>query len=151
MNVTGQLDWVRSASQPKTIGLDAHVDSRSHATRRCSSYFDHATNNIQHLTTAQLTALYSSSSGTLTINGDTVEACLPLAGSAVRKNAEAAIGVTDSQANTAANAVNCNNLDQNGGNVFYNTVSTPACRHGCSVPVHRGKLDRAGEPEGRGP
>ena len=47
-----------------------------------------------------------------------------LAGSAVRKNAEAAIGVTDSQANTAANVVNCNNLDQNGGNVFYNTVST---------------------------
>ncbi|HEY3833090.1 MAG TPA: hypothetical protein VGO03_12415 [Acidimicrobiia bacterium] len=123
VNVTGQLDWVRSASQPKTSGSTlTWIPFARDAT--VFAYFDHGTNTIQHLTTAQLTALYSSSSGTLTIAGDTVEACLPLAGSAVRKNAEAAIGVTDSQANTAANAVSCNNLDQNGGNTFYNTVSS---------------------------
>ncbi len=122
VNVTGQLDWARSAGGPKSSGTTlTFIPFARDAT--VFAYFDHGTNKLSTLTTAQLTALYSSGSGTLTINGDTVEACLPLAGSAVRKNAEAAIGVTDSQANTAANAVGCNNLDQNGGNVFYNTVS----------------------------
>jgi hypothetical protein len=48
---------------------------------------------------------------------------LPLTGSAVRKNFLKAINVPDATAAIAANAVNCNNIDQNGGNAFYAKVS----------------------------
>jgi hypothetical protein len=122
VTVSGQIDWVRSARGPATGGstltfIPFARDASIYV------YWDHSTNNIAALSKAQLTALYSSSTGTITVGADTVKACLPVAGSAVRSNFEAAIGVTDSQANIAANAAACNNLDQNGGNVFYNTVS----------------------------
>jgi hypothetical protein len=121
--VTGQIEWVRSARGPKTAGSTlTFIPFARDAT--IYTYFDHATDNIASLTKAQLAALYSSSTGTITVGGDTVRACLPVAGSAVRTNFVAAIGVTDAQANTAANAVSCNNVEQNGGNAFYNLVSS---------------------------
>jgi hypothetical protein len=120
--VTGQIDWVRSARGPKTAGSNlTFIPFARDAT--IYVYWDHGTNNLASLTKAQLTALYSSSTGTITVGADTVRACLPVAGTAVRSNFVAAIGVTDAQANTAANAVGCNNIDQNSGNDFYNTVS----------------------------
>jgi hypothetical protein len=122
VNVQGQIDWVRSASGPATIGstltfIPFARDASIYV------YFDHATNNIASLTNAQLNALYSSSTGKITVGTDTVEACLPLSGSAVRKNFLKAINVTDATAAIAANAVGCNNIDQNGGNAFYALVS----------------------------
>ncbi len=123
VNVTGQIDWVRSARGPKTSGSTlTFIPFARDAT--IFVYFDHGTNKIASLTKAQLTSLYSSSTGKITINGDTVEACLPLAGSAVRSNFETAIGVSDGTADIAAQAVNCDGLEQNGGNTFYNTVSS---------------------------
>lgn len=122
VNVTGQIDWVRSARGPKTAGSTlTFIPFARDAT--IYVYWDHGTNKLANLSTAQLQTLYSSATGTITVNGDTVRACLPLQNSAVRSNFETAIGVTDSQADAAANAVSCNNLEQNGGNTFYNTVS----------------------------
>jgi hypothetical protein len=122
VNVTGQIDWVRSARGPKTAGstltfIPFARDASIYV------YWDHGTNSLAALSKAQLAALYSSSTGTITVGATTVQACLPVAGSAVRTNFVAAIGVTDSQANTAANAVNCNNVEQNSGNAFYAKVS----------------------------
>jgi hypothetical protein len=122
VSVTGQIDWVRSARGPKTAGstltfIPFARDASIYV------YWDHSTGKVASLSKAQLAALYSSSTGTITVAGDTVQACLPLAGSAVRTNFVAAIGVTDAQANTAANAVNCNNIEQNGGNAFFAKVS----------------------------
>ena len=123
VNVQGQIDFVRSAGGPATTGSNlTFIPFARDAS--IYTYYDHGTNNIASLTNAQLNALYSSSTGKITVGADTVEACLPLSGSAVRKNFLKAINVADATANIAAQAVNCNNIDQNGGNAFYAIVSS---------------------------
>ena len=56
-------------------------------------YWDHGTNSLANLTSAQLQAIYTSSTGQATIGSTIVKACLPVAGTAVRTNFLAAIGV----------------------------------------------------------
>ena len=122
VNVTGQVDVARSATGPSTTGTTLTFipfarDGVGYA------YWDHSTGNASSLTTAQLTALYSSSTGQLTVGTDTVLACLALPGSALRKTFEAAIGVTDAVATVAATANSCNSLPQNNGNALYSQFS----------------------------
>ena len=124
VNVTGQIDIARSASGPSTTGTTLTFipfarDGVGYA------YYDHGTGNASSLTTAQLNALYSSSTGSITLaSGDTLLACLALPGSALRKTFEAAISVTDSVATTAATANGCNSLPQNNGNALYGQFGT---------------------------
>jgi len=106
VGITNQIDFARSSRGPKTTGstltfIPFARDGVSFA------YFDHKTNNIQNLTTAQLVALYSSSTGTITVGADTVDACIMQSGSGTRSFWETALGVTDAQVITAVTASGC--------------------------------------------
>jgi hypothetical protein len=138
-SVNGQIDFARSSRGPNagtspctTTGqcLDWVPFARDAVS---FAYFDHATNTLATLTSAQLTALYSSASGTITVGTDTVQACLSQSGSGTTKFWEGALGVTDAQAVAAATASGCYNsaqaitgggLEENGGNSFYAYAST---------------------------
>jgi len=67
-----------------------------------------------------------------------VFACLTISGSTPRSNLEAAIGVSDSVANTAANAAGCNNLIQNSANSFYTFASGLSLGSDAVVPISSG-------------
>ena len=123
VSVTGQIDFARAARGPKSAGSTLTFIPFGRDALGIL-YYDRSTGHLATgITTAELTALYSSSTGTATINGDTVKACLPLSGSTPRSNLETAIGVSDATATIAANAANCNNIEQNNGNSFYATAS----------------------------
>jgi hypothetical protein len=137
VNVTGQIDFARAARGPKSSGTTlTFVPYGRDAVGYL--YFDHGTGHLASVTTAQLTALYSSSTGSITINGDTVHACLTITGSTPRSNLETAIGVTDSTANIAANAAGCNQIEQNNGNNFYAFASTLAAGDDAVIPISSG-------------
>lgn len=137
VNVTGQIDFARAARGPKVTGTTLTFIPFARDGLGVV-YFDHSTGNISTLTTAQLTALYSSSTGTSTINGDTVSACLTISGSTPRSNLEAAIGVSDTTASAAATAAGCNNLIQNSANSFYAFASTLPAGSDAVVPISSG-------------
>ncbi len=101
-------------------------------------YFDHTTGHLANLTTAELNTLYSSPTGTTTINGDTVKACLTISGSTPRTNLETAIGVSDSTANTAATAAGCPSIQQNSGDSFYSAVSSLPSGTDAVIPISSG-------------
>ena len=137
VNVTGQIDFSRAARGPKTAGTTLTFIPFARDGLGVV-YYDHSTGNIASLTTGQLTTLYSSPSGTSTIGGDTVFACLTIAGSTPRSNLEAAIGVSDTTANAAANAAGCNNLIQNSGDNFYSFASGLPAGSDAVVPISAG-------------
>jgi len=122
VSVTGQIDFARSSSGVTTTGttltwIPFARDAVSVA------YFDHSTNNLASLTGAQLTNLYSSATGSITVGTDTVLACLPQSGSGTRKFFEKAIGVTDTVAAAAVTASGCSATEENGANTFYTYAS----------------------------
>jgi hypothetical protein len=137
VNVTGQIDFARAARGPKSTGTTLTFVPFARDALGVL-YYDHSTGNLASLTTAQLTALYSSSTGTSTINGDTVYACLTISGSTPRTNLEAAISVSDATANTAANAAGCNNIQQNSGDNFYSFASTLPAGSDAVIPISSG-------------
>ena len=137
VNVTGQIDFARAARGPKSSGTTlTFVPFARDAVGVIE--FDHGTGHLATLTTAQLTALYSSSTGTSTINGDTVYACMTISGSTPRSNLEAAIGVSDATVNIAANAAGCNNIQQNSGDNFYAFASTLPSGSSAVIPISSG-------------
>jgi hypothetical protein len=94
---------------------------------------------LASLTTAQLTALYSSTSGTISIGGDTVRACLTLSGSTPRSNLEAALGgLSDTTAGNAATAAGCNQIEQNNGNKFFTNASAEPSGTDSVIPISVG-------------
>ncbi len=137
VNVTGQIDFARAARGPKSSGTTLTFVPFARDALGVLEY-DHGTGHLASLTTAELTALYSSSTGTATINGDTVYACLTISGSTPRSNLESAIGVSDSTANTAANAAGCNNIQQNSGDNFYTFASTLPSGSDAVIPISSG-------------
>jgi hypothetical protein len=137
VSVTGQIDFARSARGPKTSGTTLTFVPFARDGLGIV-YYDHGDGSINTLTTAQLNALYSSSTGTETIGGDTVYACLTISGSTPRSNLESAIGVSDTQASTAATAAGCNNLVQNSGNAFYSFASALPTGSAAVVPISSG-------------
>jgi hypothetical protein len=137
VNVTGQIDFARAARGPKGSGTTlTFVPFGRDAVSVV--YYDHGTNHLATLTTADLTALYSSSTGTATINGDTVKACLTISGSTPRSNLETAIGVSDATANTAATAAGCNQIEQNNANNFYTFASGLPSGTDAVIPISSG-------------
>lgn len=137
VNVTGQIDFARAARGPKSAGTTLTFVPFARDALGVV-FFDHGTGHLSSLTTAQLNALYSSSTGTISINGDTVDACLTLAGSTPRTNLENAIGVSDSAANTAANAAGCNGIEQNNGNNFFTFASALPSGTDAVIPISSG-------------
>ncbi len=150
VNVTGQIDFARAARGPKSSGTTLTFVPFARDGLGVL-YYDHGTGHLASLTTAELSALYSSSTGTSTIDGDTVYACLTLSGSTPRSNLEAAIGVSDSTANTAANAAGCNNIQQNSGDSFYTFASTLPAGSDAVIPISSGSWIGQANGVGRGP
>ena len=103
VSVTGQIDFARSARGPK--GTGSTLTWVPFARDGLGIVYGGPDgSSISSLTTAELNALYSSSTGTSVINGVTVYACLTISGSTPRSNLESAIGVSDTTASNAATA-----------------------------------------------
>jgi hypothetical protein len=146
VNVAGEIDFARSSRGPKTTGTTLTFvpfarDAVSFA------YWDHSTNHLATLTSAQLTSLYSSSTGTITVTGtgftDTVEACVMQAGSGTRAFWETALGVSDTQVITATTASGCNPtgsapIEENGADSFYGRISTLPAGTDAVIPFSSG-------------
>jgi hypothetical protein len=121
VNIAGQIDFARSSRGPNNTSTNALTyipfarDAVSYA------YIQHGTQNINQLTTAQLTALYNGGSGTINVGGDTVRACLAQLGSGTTAFFLAAIGVSAANAQTAATNSGCfvaPGVEENGGDAF---------------------------------
>ena len=137
VNVTGQIDFARSARGPKTSGTTlTFIPFGRDAVGVL--YYDKGDGHLASLTTAELQALYTSSTGTDVINGDTVAACLTLSGSTPRSNLETALGITDAQASAAATAAGCNNIQQNSGNSFYTAATGLSSGDDAVIPISSG-------------
>ncbi len=121
VNVAGQIDFARSSRGPNNTSTSALTYIPFSRDGLSYAYVQHGTQDISHLTTAQLTALYSSASGTISVGGDTVRACLANTGSGTTGFWLPAIGVTQTQAVTAATAA-CGfvapGVEENGGDSF---------------------------------
>jgi hypothetical protein len=127
VSVTGQIDFARAARGPKTSGSTlTFVPYGRDALGILVLDPSHGLGATPALTTAQLTSLYSSPTGSISLGGETVFGCLTIAGSTPRTNLEAVTGVSDSTANTAATAAGCAQIQQNSGNSFYSFASTKA-------------------------
>jgi hypothetical protein len=127
VSVTGQIDFARAARGPKTSGTTlTFVPYGRDALGLLVLDPSHGLGATPALTTAELTSLYSSSTGSISLGGETVFGCLTITGSTPRTNLEAATGVSDSTANTAATAAGCAQIQQNSGNSFYSFASTKA-------------------------
>jgi hypothetical protein len=118
VSVTGQIDFARAARNENTPGSTLTFIPYARDALGILSY-DHSDGKVNALTTAQLAALYTSTTGTLSVNGDTVYACLTISGSVPRTQLESTLAITDAQASAAATAAGCNNITQNSGNAFY--------------------------------
>lgn len=136
-SVSGQIDFARSSRGPTTVGC---------ATAPCLTYlpfagdavsfsfYDHHAGTVadphtaNNLTSAELTSLYSSTTGQIPHGSDIVKACLTQSGSGTTKFWEKAIGVTDAQAVAAATASGCYStsapLEENGADSFYNSFAS---------------------------
>lgn len=126
VNVSGQIDFARSSRGPNTTGTNLTFipfarDGVTYAYLLPSG--DPNASAIAALTSAQLTAIYSSSSATATVGSDTVKGCLPQAGSGTRSFWETAINVPDATAGAEATAAGCNSSEENGANSFYTFAS----------------------------
>ena len=135
VNVTGQIDFARSARGPKSTGTTlTFVPFGRDAVAYL--YYDHADGNLNALTTAQLKGLYG---GTITkIGTDTVKPCLTITGSTPRSNLEAAIGVSDATAEATAKAAGCDQIQQNSGNAFWTFASGLASGTDAVIPISSG-------------
>lgn len=125
VNVTGQIDFARSARGPKTTGTTLTFIPYARDGLGILVYENNTTypNALATLTEQQLNSIYSSTTGETLINNVEVEGCLTISGSTPRSNLESATGVSDSTANAEATIDGCAQLEQNSGNAFYNFVT----------------------------
>jgi hypothetical protein len=140
VSVTGQIDFARAARGPKGSGTNlTWIPFARDALGFI--YYDHGDGTLSTLTltTAQITAIYSSSNGEATItndgNTDTVEGCLTITGSTPRSNLESLTGITDS---TSVGYAGCNQLTQNSGNAFESYASTLPAGTDAIIPISSG-------------
>jgi hypothetical protein len=117
VNVTGQIDFARAARGPKTAGTELTFVPYARDALGIL-YYSGGTTTLADITTADLTTLYSSGTGTATFDGVTVYACLPISSSSPVTNLESALGLTSTQIEAAATAAGCNGVQQNSGNSF---------------------------------
>jgi hypothetical protein len=144
VNVTGQINFARAARGPKTTGTTLTFIPYGRDALGVL-VFDHGDGVLNSLSTAQLKAIYSSTTGTTTIGGDTVEGCLSISGSAPRSNLESAIGVSEAiagaeaQADDPSGTTDCSQIQQNSGNAFYDGFASSLPAHtDAIVPISSG-------------
>jgi hypothetical protein len=121
VNVAGQIDFARSSRGPNNTTTNALTYIPFSRDGVSYAYIQHGTHDISQLTTAQLTSLYNGGSGTISVGGDTVRACLDQTGSGTVAFFLGAIGVTVANAQTAATNSGCfsgTGLEENGGDAF---------------------------------
>jgi hypothetical protein len=121
INVAGQIDFARSSRGPKTQVTNALTYIPFAGDGVTYAYIQHGTQDITHLTTAQLTALYNGGTGTISVGGDTVRACLAQTGSGTVSFFLGAIGDTVANATTSATNSGCftaPGLEENGADAF---------------------------------
>ena len=99
------------------------------------------TSQVDHLTNAQLTSLYSNTTGgtfTDTSTGVTYVACLPQSGSGTEKffvgKLNGGSGVAPGTAETAAGVNHCSGFEENGANTFH-TTATSTGTTGVNLPA----------------
>jgi hypothetical protein len=124
VSVTGEIDFARAARGPATgskalPGTDLTFIPFARDALGFLLYDPTGALSATPLTTAELTTLYSSSSGHITVGSTQVNACLTISGSTPRSNLETVLGDSDTQASAAATAADCNNIQQNSGDSFY--------------------------------
>ena len=112
-----QIDFARAARGPKTAGTALTFIPYARDALGIL-YYPRGPTHLADITTADLTTLYSSATGTATFDGHTVYACLPISSSSPVTNLESALGLTSTQIETAATAAGCNGVQQNSGNSF---------------------------------
>jgi hypothetical protein len=145
-SLTGQIDFARSARGPKSTSASTLTFIPYARDGVGVLFYDphSGTDPLHALTAAELTSLYTSASGSETINGVTVYACLTISGSAPRSNLESTLGITDTQAAAAAAAANggqCPSITQNSGNAFYAAVSSLPAGSGAVIPISSGSWE----------
>lgn len=137
VNVTGQIDFARAARGPKTSGDTlTFIPYARDALGILAD--DNKSGNLADLSTTQLTSLYTSSTGKITVGGETVYGCATIAGSAPRTNLETALDITDAQVTTAATAAGCNSITQNDGNAFATFTATLPSGAEAVLPISSG-------------
>jgi hypothetical protein len=134
VNVAGEIDFARAARGPATGG--STLTFIPYARDALGILVDdNGTNNLATLSASQLTSLYSSNTGTITIGGETVYGCLTFAGTTPRSNLEKALGISDATATTAATAAGCNSIQQNSGNAFATFTATLPTNAEAVIPI----------------
>jgi hypothetical protein len=129
VNVSGQIQFARSARGPKTTGSTLTFIPYGRDALGIL-IFDHGDGVLNDLTTAQLNTIYSSSTGQTDIDGDEVEGCLTLTGSAPTSNLESAIGVSastalqEAEADDPSGTTDCSQVQQNSGNAFWSQFAS---------------------------
>lgn len=136
VNVEGEIAFARSARGPKTSGSTLTFIPYGRDGLGILVY--DPTGTIGALTTANLQTIYSSTTGTSTIDGSPVEGCLTITGSTPRSNLESAIGVSDSTAGAEAALDGCSQIQQNSGNAFYTFASTLGTSTDAVIPISAG-------------
>ena len=126
-NVIGAIDFARSSAGPSSFPAGTQITDIPFARDAVTyAYFDHGSNEIAALTTAQLQALYGTggvaTGGTITLtNGHTVFACMVQSGSGTGKFWDKAMGNSGNGAiaSQSANTSGCGSTyEENGANSF---------------------------------
>ena len=120
--ITGQVDFARSSRGPNNTTTTALTFIPFARDALTYALLNRGSDNLDTLTTAQLTALYSSASGTITVGTTTVKACLANIGSGTTAFWLGAIGVAQATAVNAATAAGCYTapgVEEHDGNAFY--------------------------------
>jgi hypothetical protein len=137
VNVAGEIDFARAARGPATTG--STLTFIPYARDALGILVDdNGSNNLADLSVSQLTSLYSSSTGTIVVNGETVYGCLTFAGTTPRSNLEKALDISDATATTAATAAGCNSIQQNSGNAFATFTATLPTNAEAVIPISSG-------------
>ncbi len=160
-NITNQFDFARSARGPKNTSANVLTfipyarDGLGILEYTAPGSTPTTGSTLGPLTEAELNSLYTNTStGSETINGLTVYACLTIAGSTPRSNLESALGsISDGTALAAAEAADaanypgdpsgnppvesgvCPNITQNSGNAFYSAVSALPANTAAVIPI----------------
>jgi hypothetical protein len=140
VDVSGEINFARSARGPKSGGSTLTFIPYAQDGLGILVY-DHGADDFDSgggLSTAQLTSLYSSSTGKITVGTQTVYGCLPIAGSAPRSQLETVLDISDSTATTAATAAGCNSITQNSGNAFATFFTGLGTNDDAVIPISAG-------------
>jgi hypothetical protein len=139
VDIANQVDFARTAKGVTNPGSDLTWIPFARDALGFLYYDNGATpSSPTPISSAQIKSLYSSATGTLTINGVTVYACLPLSSSSPVSNLYKALGYTSSSTiEAAATAANCNsNIQQNSGNSF--VAGLPSGAQYAVIPISSG-------------